>query len=99
MLNEKINSGDGKTKAQVRSIGIYLINGILVTLIIRRVIVIDNDKAIFVFLFYYPIVFIADMIISGVSRRFSLEASDIFMDVAICLMILYLPIAYLLSEY
>ena len=99
MENEKVISSDGKVKVLARSIAIYCVNGILVALIIRRVIIIDNDKAIFVFMFYYPLVFILDMIVCRVISRFSPKTSNTFMDVAICLMILYLPIAYLLSEY
>jgi hypothetical protein len=99
MENGKANIPNTKIRAVIITCCIYLLNAFLVFLIIRRVIVINSDKAVFVFMAYYPIIFIFDMIMGRVLNRHIPVASNTFMVVSICLMILYFPIAFILSQY
>lgn len=52
----------------MKALLIYLVNMTLVILIIRRVIVIDNDKAHLIFAFYYPALLVLNLLV-GISLK------------------------------
>lgn len=71
---------------------IYLINFFLVGLIIRRVVVIDNDKAHLIYLFYYLALLMFNFLAGAALRLMNRETHRTFWHVCIWMVCLFIPI-------
>lgn len=76
----------------MRTILIYAVNIILVILIIRRVFVIDNDKAHLVFLFYYPAILGLNLLIGVVLKLANKAFYRSFWQLGIWMGCLFIPL-------
>jgi hypothetical protein len=83
----------------VKTIFIYCINIILVGLLIAKVIAVDNDKGILLFLFYYFLLAVLNLIVGTLLKFRKHEIAKAFGDVLICMIILVIPISYLLLQW
>jgi hypothetical protein len=71
---------------------VCLTNAILVALITWRVLKIDDDKALLIFLFYYPLLMVINFIIGGVLKLMKREGYKIYWIVCACAAVLFVPI-------
>ncbi|SHH75451.1 hypothetical protein SAMN04488109_5160 [Chryseolinea serpens] len=75
---------------------IYLFNLVLIAVIIQRVIVIDNDKAHLIFLFYYPALLLLNFLVGVVLRIAKRERYRDFWQLCIWMGCLFIPIYLIL---
>jgi hypothetical protein len=79
-------------RIEVETVSVYLINLILVFFIIKRVIVIDNDKAHLIFLFYYPALLLLNFLIGFVLKLLKKKLYKNFWQLCTWMMCLFVPI-------
>jgi hypothetical protein len=78
---------------------IYAFNIIVTLLLIARVIVIDNDKAHLVFLFYYPALILLNSIVGLILKLFKKDSYKIYWQASIWMACLFIPIYIVLIMY
>lgn len=76
----------------MKTILIYLVNIVLVFFIVRRVVVIDNDKAHLIFLFYYPALLGLNLLIGLVLKFMKKGIYKSFWQLCIWMACLFIPI-------
>lgn len=77
---------------------IYLANLLLITIIVQRVVAIDNDKAHLVFLFYYPALLLLNFLIGVVLKIAKRNSYRDFWQLCIWMGCLFIPIYLILTS-
>ena len=75
---------------------VYLLNLTLIIIMIFKVIQIDSDKSILIFVFLCPLLIFLNLILSLILRVFNSSIANMFLQSAKYLAITYVPIIILL---
>jgi hypothetical protein len=78
---------------------IYLTNAVLIGAILVRVDVIDNDKAPLLYLVFYPMLVVLNLVIGGVLVLFKTAAAKPFLTASKWMAFLFIPLLMVVIYY
>ena len=77
----------------------YIFNAIIIGLIIYFVVKTDSDKSPIFFMVFYPALTILNLLIAIVLGLFKVRQTKIYKQIAIGLLILFIPLVLIISQF